>query len=143
MGLFSFLKRKKPTLAQDIKTTSAWIIEAMNSSEYKVSMELESLKEVDRFFNEQMDDTTHTAKQGGLLSEDLGQKMFALGAFIGEVLISAYGGEWITNDNDKQGEMNITVKLANGAMLFPVQRVMKRYKEGPENDIYTYAVAAG
>jgi hypothetical protein len=144
MGIFDFLKKKeekpKPTLLSDIKTASEWIINALNYSGYNVSMSIDSLKEVDRFFNEQLDDDSHSPIQGGLLSESMGQRLFALGSFIGEVIINEYGGEWITDDNDKNGEINISVQLPNGSVIWPVQRVIKRCKEGPENDIYNYAV---
>ena len=144
MGILGFLKKKeKPTLLSDIKESSAWIILALNSSDYKVDMSVESLKEIDRFFNEQLDDVAHTPKHGGLLSESMGKRLFAIGSFIGEVIINEYGGNWITNDNDKQGEINIAVELSNGTVIWPVQRIMKRYREGPENDIYNYAVSVG
>jgi len=135
-----FKKKEKPTLLSDIKKSTEWIINALNSSGYKVDMNIASLKELDRFFNEHMDDDLNKPKQGGLLSEKMGQRLFAIGSFIGEVIIKEYGGEWITNDNDKQGEINITVKLPNGSILMPVIRVMKRCKEGLENDIYNYVV---
>lgn len=145
MGIFNFLKGKKdePTLLSDIRKSTKWIIVCLNSSGYKVDMSINSLKEVDRFFIEQMDDITHESKQGGLLSKDRGARLFAIGSFIGEVIIKEYGGEWITDDNDKNGEINIAVKLSNGSTIWPVQRVIKRCLEGPENDIYNYAIVVG
>ena len=143
MGIFGFWKKKRPTLQSDIKTASAWIMEALNYSNYKVSISIESLKEIDRFFNDQIDDVTHQPKPGGLLSENIGQRLFSIGSFVGEVIINEYGGKWITNDNDKNGEINIAVELPNGSTIWPVQRVMKRFAEGPENGIYHYAVLSG
>lgn len=145
MGFFDFLKNKKenPTLLSDIKKSTDWIIEALNSSGYTVDMSIDSLKEVDRFFDEQMDDSVHSPIRGGLLSKKMGQRLFAIGSFIGEVIIKEYGGKWITDDNDKYGEINIAVKTSNGSIIWPVQRVMKRCKEGRENDIYNYAMSIG
>ena len=138
--MLNFFKKKKekPSLLSDIKKSTEWIIEALNSSGYKVDMNIDSLKELDRFFNEQLDDDIHKPQEDSLLSENMGQKLFAIGSFIGEVIIKEYGGEWITNDNDKFGEINIAVNLSNGSTIFPVQRVMKRCAEGSENDIYNY-----
>jgi len=48
-----------PTLLEDINAASDWIVGALNYSGYKVSMDLESLREVDRFFNEHMNDRKH------------------------------------------------------------------------------------
>jgi hypothetical protein len=138
--VFNFFKRKKPTLLSDIENSSQWIISALNYSGYKVDMNINALKEIDRFFNEQIDDNLHCPRQGGLLYENMGQKVFALSSYIGKVLIYEYGGEWITDDNDEQGEINIAIKFQNGALIFPAQRVIKRIKEGIENNICDYAV---
>ena len=147
MGIFNFMKKKKQkdktTLAADIKSASAWVLTALNSSGYKIDMNIDSLKELDRFFEEHIDDATGTAKNGGLLSEGIGSKLFAIGALIGEIIINKYNGQWITDDSDEMNEINIAVKLENGSMIWPVQRVMKRCTEGPENDIYNYAVGVG
>jgi len=141
--MFKFLKKKeeKPTLLEDIKTASQWVLGALNSSGYKVDKSIESLKEIDRFFNEHVDDTMHKPLQGGLLAENMGQKLFAVGSLVGEIIINEYGGQWVTDDSDEQGEINISVKLENGPTMWPVQRVMKRCLQGPENDIYNYAMA--
>ena len=141
MGLFGFMKKKKSVLIDDIKTSSAWIITALNSSGYKVDMNIESVAELERFFCEQMDDEAHAPKPGGLLSEKMGQRLFAIGSYVGEVLISEYGGRWITDDNDAAGEVNISVELSNGLITWPVQRVMKRCSEGAENNTYHYVIA--
>lgn len=126
-----FGKKEKPSLKQDILSTKDWIAKALNSSNYKADFSLESLKEIDRFFDEQN-------VPGGLLSEDRGQRLFAIGAYIGEVVISELGGEWIADDNDPQGEINIAVKMLDGSIIWPVQRAMKRYQNGKEDSIYDY-----
>lgn len=52
-----------------------------------------------------------------------------------------YDGEWITDDNDPNGEINISVKLANGTILWPVQKAMERFKNCSEDSIYFYGSA--
>jgi len=139
-SLFSkFSKQKqtqKPTLLQDIMTSKDWIAKALNSSNYAADFSVGSLKEIDRFFDEQN-------TPDGLLNRNRGQILFALGAYIGEVIISAYGGEWLTDDNDPHGEINIAVKLDNGSVIFPVQRAIKRYQNGNEDSIYAYGYVLG
>lgn len=120
-------------MLQDIETGKDWIFKALNSSNYRADFSIDSLKEIDRFFDEQNGPE-------GLLSRNRGQILFALGAYIGEVIISAYGGEWVTYDNDPKGEVNIAVKLKDGAVIFPVQRAMKRYANGGEDSIYDYGI---
>lgn len=134
MGIFKniFSKKNQPTLKQDIMTAKDWIASALQSSGYRADFSLESLKEIDRFFDEQN-------RPGGLLSENRGQRLFAIGAYIGEVIITEVGGEWITDDDDPQGEINISVKLTDESIIWPVQRAIKRYQNGKEDGIYDYA----
>jgi len=142
MDTFVFKESKESLKRQsDIKKASAWAMKVLNRSGYKVGMSMESLKEVDRFFNEQMDDTAHTPKQGGLLSENTQRMLFAIGSLIGEVVINEYGGRWLTDDNDSYDEADVALLLCHN-IIHPVQRVIKRCDEGSENDIHTYAVLA-
>ena len=132
MGILNKLfSNQKPTLLQDIMTSKDWIAMALNSSNYAADFSINSLKEIDRFFDEQN-------TPDGILSRNRGQILFALGAYIGEVIISVCGGEWLTDDNDPQGEVNIAVRLKDGTIIFPVQRAMKRYMNGKEDSIYDY-----
>ena len=119
------------TLKEDIQIASDWVVKALNSSGYKADYTMESMKEIDRFFDEQSSET-------GILSQNRGQILFGLGSYIGETAIKLYGGEWHTDDNDPQGEINMSVKLANGTIIWPVIRCMKRYDMGSEESIYAY-----
>lgn len=130
-NLNNLFSNQKPTLLQDIMTSNEWISKVLNSSNYAADFSINSFKEIDRFFDEQN-------TPDGILSRNRGQILFALGAYIGEVIISVCGGEWLTDDNDPQGEINIAVKLKDGSTIFPVQRAMKRYMNGKEDSIYDY-----
>lgn len=132
----SLFSNPKPTLLQDIMTSKDWVAKALNSSNYAADFSMGSLKEIDRFFDEQN-------TPDGIINRNRGQILFALGAYIGEVIISAYGGEWLTDDSDPQGEVNIAVKLKDGSIIFPVQRAMKRYANGKEDSIYDYGFVLG
>lgn len=105
MGLLDILKTasksdketdNKNTLEHDIRESSEWVVKALNSSGYKADYSLESMKEVDRFFDEQN-------TENGILSNNRGQIIFALGSYIGETAIKLYGGRWITNDDEPNG----------------------------------------
>ena len=132
--LNKFLYKNHPTLLQDIYTHSDWIIKALNSSGYAVDYSVDSMKEIDRFIDEQN-------LPGGLIERNRGQIIFALGAFIGQTTIKLYGGEWITDDNDPRGELEIAVKLPNGFLMWPVQKCIKRCQFGQEESIYSYVRA--
>ena len=132
MGIIDNLfKKKKPTLAEDITKACEWVVTALNTSGYNADHTLESMKEIDRFIEEQ-------SGENGIISRNRGQIIFALGCYVGETVIRLYGGEWITDDNDPQGEINISVKLDGNVVIFPVQRVIKRYQNGSEDSIYPY-----
>ncbi len=138
-------KKKKPpqppadsqrTLLEDIPIAADWVVKALNSSGYQADYTLESMRELDRFFDEQ-------SAPGGILSKNRGQILFGLGAYVGQTAIRLYGGHWHTDDSDPKGEVNIAVELENGARLWPVVRCMKRCKLGPEESLYAYLYAAG
>ena len=139
MGIFN---KKKPspapapktTLAQDIPVAAAWVVKALNSSGYRADYTLESMKELDRFFDEQ-------SGPGGILSQNRGQILFGLGSYVGETAIRLWGGRWLTDDSDPEGEMNIAVELASGVRFWPVVRCMKRCRLGPEESLYAYLLA--
>ena len=128
------------SLIEDTKTHADWVANALKSSGYKANFSMESLKEIDRFFDEQSHDGQPTP--GGLLSEQLGSRMFALGSYVGETIRRLYGGKWVANDNDPRGEINIEFHLPDGTIMWPVQRVMKRYKNGSEDGIHVYGMVA-
>jgi hypothetical protein len=141
VGLFGFLKRKKPILSEDIKTSSEWLIKAMNLSGYRLDLSIKSLKEIDRFFADNLDDELHQPKKDSVLSRNTGAKLFAIGSYVGETIINDYGGQWVTDDNDPYGEINIAVRLNDNSLIWPVQRVMGRCFMGVENNIYVYGIA--
>ncbi len=59
-----------------------------------------------------------------------------LGGYIGEVMIKHYGGNWDIEDFMNQGN---TVLVNIGELkTFPVSKVYKRLKNGPEDNVYYY-----
>ena len=127
------------TLNEDIKSASRWIAGALNYSGYNADFSLNSLNEVDRFFTEQAENGK--PKQGGLLAEDFGSRMFALGSYVGTVLIKESSGTWKTDDNDPEGELNISIVSSSGLEAWPVQKVMKRFRYGVQDSIFHYGCA--
>jgi hypothetical protein len=129
----------KRAITDDAVVGAKWIAKALSNSGYRANFSLNSLKEIDRFFDEHAPDGK--ARPGGLLSHDLGPRIFALGAYVGEVIRRQAGGQWEGDDNDPDAEVNLAVRLKSGAVLWPVQRVMKRYRNGAEDGIYIYGLA--
>jgi hypothetical protein len=129
------------TIIEDAKKASTWIATALSSSGYVADFSAASLWQVDRFFDDHAQDGT--AKPGGLLAQDLGSRLFAVGAYIGEVIRRERGGQWIADDDDPQAEINIALQLPDGAICWPVQRAMKRFKNGSEDGIAAYGLGMG
>lgn len=129
----------KPKVITDALQAAAWVANALTISGYRADFSIESLTEIDRFFEEQAPGGVPTA--AGLLAEDLGSRIFAIGSYVGETLRRNLGGEWIGDDNDPQAEINISLKLTDGSTIWPIQRAMKRYRNGGEDSIAAYAAA--
>jgi hypothetical protein len=121
------------TIKEDLAVGADWIARALQSSGYRADFAPESLWEIDRFFDEHSRDGA--AKPWGLLAEDLGKRMFALGAYVGEVVRRQRGGEWRGDDADPEAELTVELHLPDGTSVWPVQRVMKRLQNGPEDGI--------
>ncbi len=115
------------------------VARALSSSGYRADFSVASLRELDRFFDE------HTEggkpKAGGLLEDRRGQRLFAIGAYCGEVIRRQVGGTWTTDEDDPNAEINIVLVLPDGSVLWPVQRVMKRFTHGSEEGLYAYSLA--
>ena len=140
MNLLNIFKKKttesepensQSPLEQDIKASCEWVIRALNSSGYKADYTLDSMKEVDRFFDEQN-------TPDGILSKNRGQILFALASYIGETVIKLYGGKWVIDEDDPNNEVNMAVQTSSGTVLWPAKRCMKRYTNGAEDSIYAY-----
>jgi hypothetical protein len=128
-------------IVEDVDAAAKWIATALSSSGYKADFTPPSLWEIDRFFDEHSN--TGHAVPGGLLSEQLGSRLFSIGSYVGEVLRKVKGGQWIGNDADPQAEINVELQLADGSKCWPVQRAMKRFKNGPEDGIAVYGHGMG
>lgn len=118
------------TLAEDIPKAAEWVVNALNVSGYKADYTLESMKEVDRFFDEQ------SGPEGILAKNNRGWILFSLGSYVGQTVIRLHGGRWITDDDDPEGEINVAVETADGVTMWPVIRCMKRYRNGSEDSVY-------
>jgi len=125
------------TITEDIDRSADWIANALSSSGYRADFSPQSLWDIDRFFDDHS--SSDAAKVGGLLADDLGQRIFEIGSYIGEVARRRLGGEWIGNDEDPQAEIVVELRFADGARCWPVQRAMKRFKNGAEDGIAAWA----
>ena len=128
-------------IVDDARAGADWIARALTSSGYGADFTPSSLWEVERFLDEQA--PNGQPRRGGLLSSQLGQRVFALGAYVGEVIIRATGGSWEGDDTDDAAEVNIALVLSDEGTIWPVQRVMNRLQNGSEDSITAYVAVLG
>lgn len=126
------------TLKEDIKTQSDWIVKAFEADDLTLDYTMGSIMEIDKFFFRNM--VNNTPKRGGRLAQKGSRSiLFSLGSYVGETIIkNVPESEWITDDKDPQAELNVSMKLPNGAEVWPIQRIMKRFKNGSGDSIYPY-----
>lgn len=126
------------TLKEDIKTQSEWITKAFLVDGHTLDYSITSTKEIDLFFSNNMKNN-RPIKGGRLDNQGYGSILFSIGSYIGETINkNIRGSEWITDDNDPKGELNVTIQLPDGTLTWPVKRVMKRFHNGEEDSIYPY-----
>lgn len=123
-------------IVRDVKDAAEWMAKALANWGYGGDFTVESLKEIDLFVDHQF--PHGKPKLYGLLSQDFGARVFALGAYVGETIRRHGDGEWLARDSDPDDVINLTVKLKSGSIFWPMQRIMKRLQNGPEDGIYVY-----
>ena len=129
------------TIKEDVAISADWVAHALSSSGYRADFSPQSLWEIDRFFDEHSQNGA--ARPGGLLAQDLGQRIFAVGSYMGEVVRRKLGGEWVGDDTDPKAEITVSLRLAGGVVCWPIQRAMKRFKNGNEDGIAAWGSGLG
>jgi len=128
-------------IVDDVRSSAEDAAAALTGSGYRADFSPGSLWELERFFDEQA--PGGQPRPGGLLVESLGAKIFGVGAYLGEVIRRGCGGEWRGDDTDPDAEINVTLCLADQSLIWPIQRVMKRYRNGPEDNVAVYGHLLG
>jgi hypothetical protein len=128
----------RPSIVRDAVEAADWMAKSLAGWGYKADFSLESLKDVDRFIDEEAPDGK--PKPGGHMAQHFGMHIFGLGAYLGETIRRQGEGQWEGNDRDTYPEVTLAVRLKSGAVLWPTQRVLKRLEYGSENGLYPYGV---
>ncbi|WP_157441900.1 hypothetical protein [Actinoplanes awajinensis] len=128
-------------IVKDVHDAADWVAAALVASGYRADFSPPSLWEIERFFETEA--PGGRPRTGGLLADDLGTRIFAVGAYLGEVIRRQVGGDWSGDDSDPSAEVHATLTLPNGAVVWPVQRVMKRFSNGSEDSTVVYGMALG
>jgi hypothetical protein len=123
------------TIYEDIATAADAVAEELTGHGYALDFSLDSLREVDRFFDD--NSAPGIDKDDSLLADRLGPWMFSLGAYAGEVVRREIGGRWRWEgaDDDKAAATDTELVLIDDSMIFPFQRMWKRLMNGPVDSI--------
>jgi hypothetical protein len=128
-------------IVEDVHEAADWIAAALTTSGYSADFTPGSLWEIERFF--EVEAPGGRPRRNGLLAEQLGSRVFGLGSYVGEVVRRNVGGSWSGDDTDPAAEVNVALELPDGSRIWPVQRVMKRFSNGPEDSVIAYGAALG
>ena len=128
------------TIVEAVRDAAVSIADIANDAGYSFDFSARSLRDVERFLEDNA--SGGEPKAGGLLSKDLGSRVFALGAYVGEVIREAVGGEWVSDDS-ADDDSTVTLRTAAGELLWPNQQVMKRIMTGDSQSLVDYARAVG
>lgn len=125
------------TLLEDIKVGSDKVVKLFALEKITLDYSIRSFIEIDKFFNKNCKDGK--AVKNGPLSKNLGVILFSFGAYIGETIIKVVpDSAWVPDEIEPNNEVKVSVKLSNGTIIWPVQRVIKRFRDGSSDSIYPY-----
>ncbi|MFG2513098.1 hypothetical protein [Streptomyces sp. NPDC048584] len=130
-----------PRLVDEVHTSAVRIARALEGAGYRADFTPMSLRDLERFMTEHSDHGI--AVEGGLLAAGLGPRLFALGAYLGETVRRSAGGSWEADDDAPPGEADIRLRLPDGSVVWPVQRIRKRFRHGCEDSLVGYAMSLG
>jgi hypothetical protein len=126
-----------PETREDIIMEAAsWAASMVGSRGVTLDGSVESLRILDMLVDDARDAIKGepNAPQAALL--------WALGAYLGEVLRNARGGSWQVGAFDDLDQFwGSSLFFADGLQVWPMQRLIKRFLNGPDDAIYAYGVA--
>jgi hypothetical protein len=128
-------------MVDEVQASAEWIASALSGSGYRADFSPPSLWEIERFFEDHA--PGGSARPDGLLGSNVGARLFGLGGYVGEGIRRGLGGAWQADDDDPAAEINVALMLPGGSQIWPVQRVMKRFQNGSEDNVAVYGLVLG
>jgi hypothetical protein len=146
--LLSFVRRRRlePSLESQqeamrraLEESVTWIASELVAAGYRADVSLGSLEELDRYID---DNTDNGEPKSGVLLRQKGRCVLALGAYVGEAIRRAQGGQWFLDPDRPNDIFHIQLRLDDGLCMWPMQRVWKRITNGPEDCLAHYGEVA-
>jgi len=128
-------------LAEEMKKLADGAVEvAKKAYQLKLDYSVDSLKTADKIFSYLHKEATRKTLikfvKRGLTEEQISSAAMVMGAYVGEVIRRAHGGEWVQEDID--GKKDVIFLRIDGHNIFPIGKAYMRIKNGIEDNIYFY-----
>lgn len=124
----------------DLKKGAEWTVTAFKELGKNLDYSVDSLLFVEELLSEQFE--KGQPKKGGLFESGLGGKLFAIGAYLGEVIIrNSDNVQWKPDANDPDNDFLVMITTQSGAIIWPQQKLFKRVNDGEADNIHFYAKA--
>ncbi len=132
---------RKRSLAVDVPVASDWLVDFFKNNNEVLDYSPKSIEKIDEFIEQNIVDGQ--AKPGGLIKGRLGYIIFAMCAYVGEVIRrNCPDSSWRFDDKDPAGELNMEIVKSDGSIMWPAQKVIKRIQNGEEDNLYHYVLFA-
>jgi len=100
---------------------------------------IDSLAAVDKYFDDKL--SKFVPKPGSEVSieKEVQSQLLSLGAYLGETLKeNMQGSVWQPDSADPQNIIKFTLRLPDQSVVWPFERILKRFYNGPEDGIHSY-----
>jgi hypothetical protein len=122
-----------------LKNQAALLVEIAPNLGLWLDYSIEGLKAVDEYFDQRIVDGV--AKEGSLFEAQGDRLLFCFGAYVGEVILRAGpGARWCLDEEAGEDLSQAYVHQAEKDFgAFPFNKVLKRFQNGPEDSLYSFA----
>lgn len=125
----------------DVPEAADWLAGLLRKRGVEADFSPDSLIALDRFISDSV--SAQLPGNRDFFSEDISYRAFSVGAYVGEVIRRAVGGEWQSDDHDPLIEINIALRLPDDRECFPMKRVFERMNLGSGASFTRFAVDNG
>jgi hypothetical protein len=110
-----------------LEESVTWIASELVAAGYRADVSLGSLEELDRYID---DNTDNGEPKSGVLLRQKGRCVLALGAYVGEAIRRAQGGQWFLDPDRPNDIFHIQLRLDDGLCMWPCPwRHRKRHRK--------------
>jgi hypothetical protein len=130
-------RARRRAVFRSIGHSARWIASELSASGYNADFSFESLREVDRYID---DNTTDgEPRPDTLLALKPVPVALSLGSYLGEVIRRKTGGEWVASAAAVEDPFLLELHLEDGLIMWPMQRIGKRIRNGAVDSLPAYA----